>query len=418
MEQSVVLERPEDLRRKPTIALCLLVKNGESVVGRLVESLCPYIDEVVAVVNDTTDGTVGLLTRLMSAHNLRGEIVEVTAETHPQLYILDAADTYRAGHSFAEEMYESVGVFTGRPLLADWAAARNLGWDRCRSDWRLHLDADDVLEDPECLPGLCAALEARGVDLAASRYKYGLGTAGAARGASARSEGARERLARNVPYIRWEGCVHEVLRGASRRALVEGNLVVRDMRDSTGQGIRIPDRNFKVLYHHARASGWQVPPRDFLYMANEIRYTMPDFATHLLDFYLLKSRWAEERAWACCIRGEIDESTQDYDLASKWYEKALREFSSSKAAYRLCRSRFHENKWQEAVDAYHLGVSCEKTVQQLDDGEVFADASKILVAACLRKLGRRDEAVAMCEDALRAFPGSPGILSMLAGLRG
>jgi glycosyltransferase involved in cell wall biosynthesis len=411
MEKIVVLERPENLKKRPTIALCLLVKNGENVIDRLVTHLGPYVDEIVAVVNDTTDGTIDLLTRLMIAYNLKGEIVEVTAETHPQYYILDTSETYQVGQPLVGESYE--GPFTGGPLLADWAAMRNLGWDRCRSDWRLFLDADDVLEDPEHLPSVCAALAERGVDLAASLYKYGLLPSGLSR-----CEGVRERLARNVPYIKWQGRVHETLVGATRRALLQGTIIARDMRDSTGAGIRVPDRNFKVLYHHARASGWQVSPRDFLYMALEIRHSLPEFASRLLDRYLVASTWAEERAWAYCIRGEIDESTQDYDLASRWYESALREFpSSSKAAYRLCRSRFHEHKWQESIDAYHLGVGNETTVQQLDDGEVYADASKILVAACLRRLGRRDEAIAMCEDALWAFPGSTGILGMLAGLR-
>ena len=263
MEESLTLARPEELKKKPTIALHLLVKNGENVVGRLIDSLFPYIDEVVAVVNDSTDGTAGKLKRLMSEHGLKGQVVEVTAETHPQHYILDVAETYRVGQPLAGETYE--GPFTGRPLLADWAAVRNLGWNACVSDWRLFLDADDVLEDPENLPGACAALAERGDNPAASRYKYGLLPSGVSRG-----EGVRERLARNVPYIQWRGLVHETLAGATRRALLQGSIVVRDMRDSTGEGLRAPGRNFKVLYHHARASNWDVSPRDLLYMAVEI----------------------------------------------------------------------------------------------------------------------------------------------------
>ena len=145
---------------------------------------------------------------------------------------------------------------------------------------------------------------------------------------------------------------------------------------------------------------------------------MPKFAESLINAYLEKSTWAEERAWACCVRGEICEAEQDYDVASGWYERALLEFSSSKAAFRLCRSRFREHEWQPSIDAYRLGVENElSTVQQLDDGEVYADASKILVAACLRKLGKKNEAVAMCEEALKSFPGSEAVMIMLAGLK-
>ena len=412
MEESLTLARPEELRKKSTIALHLLVKNGESVVGRLIGSLVPHISEVVAVVNDSTDKTAALLYLVMDWYDLRGKVIEVTAETHPQHYILDVAETYRVGQPLVGEAYE--GPFTGRPLLADWAAVRNLGWNACVSDWRLFLDADDVLEDPENLPGACAALAERGVDLAASRYKYGLLPSGVSRG-----EGVRERLARNVPYIQWRGRVHETLAGATRRALLQGSIVVRDMRDSTGEGLRAPGRNFKVLYHHARVSDWDVSPRDLLYMAVEIWHSMPMFAKSLINAYLERSTWAEERAWACCVRGEICEAEQDYDVASGWYEEALLEFpKSSKAAFRLCRSRFREHEWQQSIDAYRLGVENElSTVQQLDDGEVYADASKILVAACLRKLGKKNEAVAMCEEALKSFPSNETIMSMLAGLK-
>ena len=118
-----------------------------------------------------------------------------------------------------------------------------------------------------------------------------------------RADSFRERLCKNLPFIRWCGVTHEVLRGQRKTAQIDGNLVVRDMKDSEGQGVRVPGRCLKVLYHDARANDWMVSPRTLIYLAMEARATMPDFAVAVLDLYLTMSLWPEERAWACCMMG-------------------------------------------------------------------------------------------------------------------
>ena len=407
----VVLARPEELAtaRCPTVALHLLVKNGESCVGRLLDNVGPYIHEVVAVVNDTTDNTVGVLTEKCKQYDLALQIVEVTAETHPHLYISDVAETYRIGAPLSGEVYE--GPFTGKPLLADWAGVRNLGWGLCRSEWRLFLDADDVLEDPESIPGLCLALEERRIDLATSRYQFRTTADG-----RSQSEAFRERLAANVPAIEWYGRVHEALRGQTLTAHIEGNLRAIDMRDSTGTGLRPPGRCFKILYHDARSKGWDVPPRTLIYLAMEAKLTMPRLAEAAINRYLEKSTWREERAWAMVMRGEICEAEENFEAASTWYRLSLLEHPGVKAAFRLCHTTFQEGKWQEAVDAYQRGLTNKSFLQVVDSGAVFEDASKILVAAALRKLGKVADAMKFCEEALRAFPASAALQSMREGL--
>jgi hypothetical protein len=411
--KSIVLRRPEEFKpgERPQVSLHLLVKNGESCIGRLLANVGPYIDEIVAIVNDTTDRTIPILCDYAEARKpgFKLDIVDVTRETHPELYIMDVPETYMVGRPLAGESY--AGPFTGAPVLADWAAIRNIGWKRCTKPWILFLDADDVVQDPESIPGLCAALRASEVELGCSRYVYNVQDDG-----GSRSESFRERLVRNLPHISWVGLAHEILAGQQKTAHIDGNLIVHDMKDSQGADVRIPGRCFKILYHQARANDWNVPPRSLIYLAMEARPFLPALAAAALDRYLEVSLWPEERAWACCLRGEICEQREDYAGASEWYGRALAEHPSSKAAFRLCRSRFHECKWQECFDAFQIGIENKSVLQLLDNGPVYEGMSRILVAAALDKLGRLREAADMCRQAVEAFPGNSNLKLMLGEL--
>jgi tetratricopeptide (TPR) repeat protein len=143
---------------------------------------------------------------------------------------------------------------------------------------------------------------------------------------------------------------------------------------------------------------------------------MPRLAEAAINRYLEKSTWREERAWAMVMRGEICEAEENYEAASGWYRLSLLEHPGIKAAFRLCHTTFQEGKWQESVDAYHLGMGNKSILQVVDSGAVFEDGSKILVSAALRKLGRVEEALKFCEEAVRAFPANSALQALHDGL--
>ena len=411
--QNVVLKRPEQfaMGTKPQVSLHLLVKNGEGCVGRLLANVGPYIDEIVAVVNDTTDKTVDILQEYAE---FRGagfhlDIVEVTHATHPELYLLDVPETYSIGKPLSGEVYD--GPFTGEPLLADWAGVRNLGWKRCTKEWILFLDVDDVVRDPEAIPGLCEAMKLRDIELGCTRYVYSRTEDG-----GSQSESYRERLIRNLPHISWTGLVHEILEGQKKTAYISDNLIVDDMKDNQGSNVRLPGRCFKVLYHDARSRDWEISARSLIYLAMEAKVMHPDISLAALDRYLELSLWPEERAWACAMAGEIHENRKDHARASEWYERSLAEHPGPKSAFRLCRSRFHEGKWQESVDAYNLGMEGSYGLQLIDSGPAYENMSKILVAAALDNLGRLGDAVSMCREAVKAFPNNSAVQKLMAHL--
>ncbi len=410
------LQRPENIAEWPTVSLFVMAKNAESCIGRLLENLVspsglPYISDVAMVLNDTTDETEDIVEEFCEAHNMPCNIAEFTQRENPDAYIQDTYSTYASGKPLAGEIF--AGPFTELPLLADWSAARNSLWTMpgaCRGQWRLFLDADDVILDPESLPGLCLLLEKHKVDQAATRYLFDMTSDGKVRGSS-----FRERLTRNTQSIRWIYPIHEVLAGALKTAHIDGNLTVVDKRDNKGAGIRVPGRNFKVLYHLARRADWVVSPRILVNLIMEARLIVGErgigreFVLALLELYLANSTWAEERAWAMAMVGEVEEQFEDYVSAKRLYENALGEHPSSKTAFRLCRANFMLGDYAGAVEAYDMGMESKGVHQALDEGGLYEDSSKIFVAAALGELGQGERAKEVCRMAMVAFPRSEAL---------
>ena len=105
----------------PKIALCMMVKNEENIIGRALLSALPYVDAVCILDTGSTDGT------LAAAHAVLGDVRYVVIE--------------QGWVNFAQ----------GRTQAARYAA-------RMGCDYVLMLDADQTLEvsNPSCLQGLNA----------------------------------------------------------------------------------------------------------------------------------------------------------------------------------------------------------------------------------------------------------------------
>jgi tetratricopeptide (TPR) repeat protein len=393
----------------PSLSLHVLAKNAENVIGRLLDNVLPYVQEIHIVLNDTIDASEKVIRAKVPNEKLN--LQHVTSSTDPQLYFPDEPYSYEVGLPLGGEKFE--GPYTHAPLLCDWAGIRNLGWSS-GCDWRLFLDADDVVAAPQELPGLLALLHNLNADIAATKYVFGLGAGGAANSMS-----YRERLARNVPNIKWVGSTHEIMTGGLRNVLVEDRLLVTDMKDNWGRGVRVPGRCFKVLYREARMQSWKVTPRHFAYLVQET----PGMMSHtwasnvLLNAYLNAAAAPEEVAWVLCMVGEMWEAREDFKTAAYYYERALGWYQSSKAAWRLCRARFMEKDYVGCAEAYEDGVVMRNAPQILDDGPVYAESSKILAGQAHFELGHYDFALELIEDAAKHFSSSQTVLALLERTR-
>lgn len=403
-EKSVVLKRPGDAKH-PEISLFVLAKNAEQVIERLLDNVGPYIEEVVLVLNDTTDLTAKIVASWCEINKKDHIIIPVTYENHPELYILDTKSTYDVGKTLCGEDYD--GPFTEVPILAKWDIIRNLGWQQCTRRWRLFLDADDMVIDPQALPGLIEQLEEHHVELCHSRYFHDYDTLG-----RPRDSAMRERLAINKPEIRWIFPIHEVLTGTQRICHLDGNFNVRDMKDNKGLATRIPGRNFKILYHMARTNDWDVSPRTLVNLIMEVRHmtdggpAMLEFAKELLKLYLSRSTWPEEKCWACTITAEMCAKMGEPDEAIRLFHLGLENHPAPKTAWLLAKAYFDQGKWEDVIAMFNLGVEHKTAHQTLNDGPLDEDKARILVASSYHSLGKEKQALENIELAMAAFPGN------------
>ena len=397
----------------PSLSIHVLAKNADVVLGRLCDHVGPYVREAHFVLNDTVDKSREVISSHMAAFpDAALNIIEATSATHPDFYFEDTKESYEIGKPLSNEVFD--GPFIEKPLLANWAGVRNIGW-ASDAAWKMFLDADDLFDDITKLPGMLQILHDAKADLAATRYTFGRGPGG-----QANSSSYRERLALNTKDIRWFGKTHESILGANHHVLLDDCLSVTDLRDNWGEGIRVPGRCFKVLYHEARRLEWRVSARHLAYLVQESPNMLPlDWVTaDLLPAYLQVAAHPEEIAWVFSMIGEMWEKAGRLGPAGIHYTKALEVYPTAKTAWRLSRLFFQLRDWENCISAYEQGVANMANPQLLDMGAVYEHSTKILVAQAYNAIGKKDLARKFIDEAVAAFPESRPVAMLKESIYG
>ncbi|MCC6749305.1 MAG: glycosyltransferase [Deltaproteobacteria bacterium] len=189
---------------RPSLSLCMIVKNEEATLGACLDSVAGLVDELVVVDTGSTDGTRELV------RSRGGRLLERT--------------------------------FDG-----DFSDARNAGLEAVTADWILVLDADEALE-VSSRAKLGPLLDDAGADAFTLTVRNL-----APEGELATYEDLRlTRLFRRHPAYRYEGTIHEQVRPAIERAggrIRSSELLVlhRGYAQPTAQGESRVARNLALL---------------------------------------------------------------------------------------------------------------------------------------------------------------------------
>lgn len=214
------------------ISACVITKNEEKNISRYLESVKIFADEVIVVDTGSTDNTVAIATR-------QGARVEHFAWQN------------------------------------DFAAAKNFALDRASGDWIVFLDADEYFKAEDAvkirplLTGITnrniAGLITKLINITSGGHDMGTGFDAI-------------RIFRNLPYLRYEGSIHEHLKNFNLAIPLEMKKIADIAIYYTGYSPEIiaakAKRNIDLMLKRQLESGKQ--PLDDYFLA-EGYYSLKDY---------------------------------------------------------------------------------------------------------------------------------------------
>ena len=385
------------------ITLCVITKNAETTLERLLDNVGRYAKNIIFTLNDTTDSSLDVIKKWSTQDQKEKKYecfpristisVDKTFRHYDSLYFDDIPSSYLSLHGQLgpfglHACFNFPGVCTGEKILGDFAGLRQLGFEYVETPWILLMDADDTMHDPESIPVVVERATEAEVDHVCSRYVY----------ASDGRACMKDRLVRNLPHLRWKGEVHERIIGARKKVILEDGLVVTDRKDNLGEGTRIPMRNFKILWHHAGLRRWNIGSREWLFLlieicsiCNEISLGTFDVHENLMVLFFNKvietSAFPEEKAFACSILGDSYYNRGDIEQAFTLYNKGLREFPSQYLAFKCQKISFDKQKFDESLKYFERAIDYKSFIQTLNSGTHLLPISTLLNINALRELG-------------------------------
>lgn len=379
------------------LSLAMIVRNVERIIGDCLASIVPYVDEVVIVDTGSTDGSKEAVLRAAPA----AVILDFNPSTHPEAFMLDAEQSWKD--------VKVPGPFTDRPMLADFGAARQFGWDRCTGDYRIWLDADDVVEGAAHLREIVDEMARDRVDSAFVNYDYASDDKG-----NVTLKLQTIRIARRGG-ARWHSPIHEVLMpiGAAR-AFDKVN--VRHLRHKLGITPENQHRNLKVLVKwFERHPEPDVDPRMLFYLAMEERFIWPDRAIEHFRRYCQTSGWDEERGVAHNMAGTLHEQKAKYDDAFAEFAQAAFEASDNPDPFFNCaRIAYHKKQWAKCAEWTERGFEVAKRGVKpvlMYDPLDRVYRPHIYYSVALFNLSRFKECIDTCVEGLKWNPDDPYLRS-------
>lgn len=353
-----------------TVACAMIVRDSAKTLGTALESIAGHVDELVVIDTGSIDKTKALARR------------------------------YGA----------SVASF---PWCDDFSAARQYAYDRCHSDWIMHLDSDDEILGAEHIR---SAARAAPDDLGAVYWQYVT-----ERGADGEllSSFWRERMTRRGWY-EWRGRAHEVLVPLRPCSTSRDDHVVINHLGHAGAPEAGLERNVRLL--RLDLAGQSAPDsRTLFYLARDLmQLHQYDEALSHLTAYLPLASWSDEHYLARLFIGYL------HRLAGRWDQAIAMDLSAldvqhawPDAYFALSEDYYYKEQWARCAYWSELGQRLAPPASALFvSHETYTYAWRIYYAVALVNLGRLVDALAITRGALALHPADRLHLHNLAYIDG
>ena len=344
-----------------TISLCMIVKNEEDVIARVLESAAPAVDEIIIVDTGSTDKTKEIACR------------------------------------YTDKIYDF-------EWIDDFSAARNDAFSRANMDYILWLDADDVMtqENQQKLIELKETLDPA-VSVVMMKYQMGFDEYD-----QPSLSYNRERLIKNHVGFQWQGAIHEAIPPAGQIVYSDIAVEHRKLRPSD------PDRNLNI-FEKMIADGNVLEPRAKFYYARELYYHQryEDCMRVLGTFLEEGNGWIENNIDACRILSDCYQAVGQPKAALR---ALLRSFEYDEPRAEICcgigKYFFDAEEYHKAVFWYQIALT--RTPDENSGGFVSADCYGFIpylqMCVCYSRMGQQKLAEECNQKAGTFKPYSPAYL--------
>lgn len=338
-----------------TLSVCMIVKNERDVIGRCLECVKAFADEIIIVDTGSEDNTK-----------------ELAAQFTNLIYDFQWID--------------------------DFAAARNYSFSKATMDYIMWLDADDIIDETNQneIKNLMATLDPA-VDMVMMKYNIAFD-----KNDKPTFSYFRERIMKRNKKYHWLGEIHEVI-------VPSGNLIYSDLAiNHKKMHANEPQRNLRI-FQKILALGKQLEPRQTYYYARELFYNdqIPAAIQQFETFLHEGKGWIENNISACKDLASCYTSTHEHNKALHTLFRSF-EYDSPRAEVccEIGKIMLDRQLYPVAIFWYELAAS--RTIDSQSGAfnliDCYGYIPYIQLCLCYDKLGNREKAIEYNEKAGKIKP--------------
>ena len=345
------------------LSLCLIVKNEERTLPRVLSNASVFADEIVIVDTGSTDGTVNI------------------------------------ARAFTDNVYKY-------EWKDDFAAARNYAIGKASGDYYMWLDADDVVPAATAkrLRSVLNRLDSS-VDMVMLPYVIDTDEDG-----NPTYSYYRERIMKNRPEFYFRGRVHEAVP-------VSGNVIKLQLpiRHEKPRERSAGTRNLDI-YTKMILSGEKLDPREKYYYARELFYhgRHDDAAKMFIEFLSGKDGFVPNKIDACIMlsrcysRQNLTEEALDALFHSFVYG-----LPTGEAATEIGLTYFSKSDYKRAAYWFEVAASAKPDMESgaFVDINYYGFLPNVWLTVCYDRLGDIKRAYRAHRRAERLRPNHPSIIA-------
>lgn len=364
------------------ISACLIVRNEAANIEACLQSIRPYVAEIVICDTGSTDDTPSICAKY--------------------------ADKY--------ERFTACNDSADR--IEDFSLARQRSFDLATQPWAMWVDGDDVLVGGEKLAEIVATHDH--LPRACVMWNYDYDHDGATP-PNVTMRFIRERLVKPVADFKWISPVHETLvpqHGDTPKILIQDGIRNVHRRRDIAKVVE-SGRNLRILQTYYNKVG-DTDVRALYYLGLELGWTgNPEQSVDMHKRYISKSGWEDEKYLAHLEICRHYQGLGRFEEAVEWALKAIpvREawgeafFSLSKSYYFLAERTKNVRDWERCVNfaRRYLTSPPTETVLFINPMERAVEVHRYLIMACMQ-IGDPRGALASCEEILKKLPADPNTL--------